>query len=98
MEQGNDKVEESKKDVGPSDSPEVPMMRLPECFVMMSQADETYDGNIGLKYGNTKQDWLRISYIGFNKLIGFLKKPENLKIFNEQLKIEKEKLMSGSNL
>ena len=96
--QSTQKTSEVVKNKGPDNNPETPMMRLPECLVMLSEADDRYDGNIGLKYGNTKQDWLRISYLGFNKLIGFLKQPENIKIFNEQLALEKEKLSGGSNL
>jgi hypothetical protein len=77
---------------GPLD--DAPTLRLPEVFVVMSpdqsNGDKNYPGTVGLKYGPTKEDWVRLPYISMKKLIDFCK--ENSRLFNMQLQKEREKM------
>lgn len=72
---------------------DVPVLRLPECLIMLSpdqeNGDKTYEGSIGFKYGPEKKDWLRLPYMSMKKLIDFCM--ENKEQFNAQLKKEREK-------
>lgn len=73
---------------------DVPTLRIPEGFVVMSfdnvSGNKIYPGTVGIKYGPNKTDWLRFSYMSFKKLIDFCQ--ENREQFNTQLKCEREKL------
>lgn len=76
---------------------DVPMMRIPSGMIMLSKDQEnngrTYEGTVGIKYGPTKADWLRLSYMEMKKLIDFCR--ENKDLFNTQLKKERENMSVG---
>jgi hypothetical protein len=81
-----------------NDVPGVPQaysLRLPECFVMMSQdgPDKTgtfREGSVGMKYGTEKSDWLWMPYMSVKKLIDFC--TEHKDLFNAQLEKERSRL------
>lgn len=72
---------------------DVPMLRLPECLIMLSpdqeNGDRVFEGSVGFKYGPEKRDWLRLPYMSMKKLIDFC--VENREQFNAQLRKEREK-------
>ena len=76
-----------QKDSTAGDFDDVAMLRLPFGMVMLGKDQETdgrkFDGQVGIKYGKTSQDWLRMSYIDMKKIIDFCR--ENKETFNEQL-------------
>ncbi|AAM06178.1 hypothetical protein [Methanosarcina acetivorans] len=72
---------------------DAPTLRIPEAFIVLSpdqvNGDKTYPGTVGLKYGPTKEDWIRLPYTSMKKLIDFCR--ENSSLFNSQLQKEREK-------
>lgn len=66
-------------------------LRLPECFVMMSEDSvkdgKARDGSIGLKTGD---GWTWMSYMSVKKIIDLCK--ENREMFNKQLHTELAKM------
>ena len=77
--------------------PEVPMLRLPSGFVMLSRDNvsngRVFEGTVGIKYGPEKGDWLRLSYMDMRKLIEFC--TEHRELFNAQLSNERSKMNIG---
>lgn len=72
---------------------DTPSLRLPFGFVTLGIDTEKYTGQVGIKYGPEKNDWLRMSYIDCKKFIDFCR--EHRDVFNAQLKIEREKTNTG---
>ncbi|AKB35536.1 hypothetical protein MSSAC_0946 [Methanosarcina siciliae C2J] len=70
-----------------------PMIRLPEVLLVLSpdqvNGERNYPGSVGIKYGPSKDDWVRLPYTTMKKIIDFCK--ENALLFNSQLQKEREK-------
>ena len=77
--------------------PDVPMIRLPSGFVMLSRDNtsngRTFEGTVGIKYGPEKGDWLRFSYTDMKRLIDFC--TEHRELFNAQLSNERLRMQIG---
>lgn len=77
---------------------ESPMLRMPFGMFILGVDQETeqgqkYEGQVSMKYGPDKSDWLKISYMDMKKLIDFC--IENKDHFNGMLAKERSKLSTG---
>lgn len=81
----------------PKNYNESPALRMPFGLFILGKDQESdgkkFDGQVSIKYGPERGDWLKMSYIDMMKLISFCK--ENKDQFNEYLKRERELMNSG---
>lgn len=75
----------------PKNYVESPMVRMPFGLFILGKDQESdgkkFDGQVSIKYGPEKGDWLKMSYIEMKKLIDFCK--EHREQFNEMLAKER---------
>lgn len=95
-----EKAEDTKEDtkvennnsVVPDEPAETPQVRLPSCFVMMTQTGKDKngkqkEGGVGFKFG---EKWQWLTYSELRSVIALAN--ENKPLFNAQLALEREKV------
>lgn len=93
----NSKDNGNNGNAAPTEYEKSPILRMPfGLFILGSDqksGDRVFEGQVSIKYGPEKGDWLKMPYMDMKKLIDFCM--ENRDHFNEYMAKERSKMVTG---